>query len=53
MKKQMKYADQKQVVYVAMVGTTEIENNTVSVKSMETGHQEDVKIEDLVAYIKK
>ena len=34
MKKQMKYADQKQVVYVAMVGSTEIKNNTVSVKNM-------------------
>ena len=31
----------------------EIENNMVSVKNMETGHQEDVKVEDLVAYIKK
>lgn len=53
MKKQMKYADQKQIVFVAMLGTKEIENNMVSIKNMETGHQEDVKVEDLVAYIKK
>ena len=36
MKKQMKYADDKNIQYVAMVGDQEMESNTIKLKNMET-----------------
>ena len=42
MQKQMKYANDIQVKYVAIVGENEIENNIIQLKNMETGEQEEV-----------
>ena len=39
MKKQMGYADDKQIPYVAIVGGNEMETNTVMLKNMLTGEQ--------------
>ncbi|MEX0813324.1 MAG: histidine--tRNA ligase [Chitinophagales bacterium] len=39
-KKQMKYADQKGIPFVAFIGEKELEENTVGVKNMESGVQE-------------
>lgn len=52
MKKQMGYADKKCIPYVALVGETEITNNTISVKDMATGTQTTVTIEELIAKLK-
>ncbi len=52
MKKQMKYANDLAIPYVALVGNDEIENNTVSVKDMETGSQKTMSIEDLINQLK-
>jgi histidyl-tRNA synthetase len=38
-KKQMSYADAKKIPFVALIGSNEINHNTVTVKQMETGEQ--------------
>lgn len=48
MKKQMSYADNRAIPYVAIVGTTEMEQGTITVKNMQTGEQETLKPEDLL-----
>ena len=47
MKKQMGYADDKQIPYVAIVGGNEMETNTVMLKNMLTGEQKQVTIDEL------
>lgn len=47
MKKQMSYANARNVPYVAIIGETERQENKVSLKNMVTGEQKDVKVEDL------
>lgn len=51
MKKQMKYANDKQVQYVAMVGENEIEAGVVSLKNMATGEQQNVSQEEIIKII--
>ena len=48
MKKQMGYADDKQIPYVAIVGGNEMETNTVMLKEMSSGAQQQVTLEELV-----
>ena len=47
MKKQMGYADAKQIPYVAIVGGNEMESNTVMLKEMSSGEQKQVTLEQL------
>ena len=47
MKKQMGYADDKAIPYVAIVGGNEMETNTVMLKNMTTGEQQQVTLEQL------
>ena len=47
MKKQMGYADSKQIPFVAIVGGNEMETNTVMLKNMATGEQKQVTLEEL------
>ena len=47
MKKQMGYADDKQIPYVAIVGGDEMASQTVMLKNMTTGEQKQVKLEEL------
>ncbi len=47
MKKQMAYADAKQIPFVAIVGGDEMANGTVMLKNMTTGEQAQVKVENL------
>jgi len=47
MKKQMGYADAKQIPYVAIVGGDEMNSNTVMLKNMTTGEQKQVTLEEL------
>ena len=47
MKKQMSYADAKQIPYVAIVGGNEMESNTVMLKNMATGEQKQVTLDEL------
>lgn len=52
MKKQMSYANDKNVSYVAMVGETEMANGTIALKCMETGEQENLTIDEVVSKLK-
>ncbi len=51
MKKQMSYADNKNIPFVAMVGENEINESTISLKNMKTGTQEAVSFENLLEII--
>lgn len=47
MKKQMGYADAKQIPFVAIVGGNEMESNTIMLKNMLTGEQQQLTLEQL------
>ena len=48
MKKQMKYADQKQIPFVAIIGETELNTQSVSLKNMTDGNQSLVNVNQLI-----
>ncbi len=50
MQKQMKYANERNVQYVALVGETELENGTVQLKNMHSGDQQSLTFEELRAF---
>lgn len=50
--KQFEYADKKQIPFVGVVGGNEMANNTVMLKNMATGTQEEVSFEKLVESLK-
>jgi len=52
MKKQMNYANKKNIPFVIMAGESEIEENVVSLKDMTTGEQTKVTMEELINKIK-
>jgi len=51
MKKQMSYADNKKIPFVAIVGETEMNEGKVMLKNMKTGEQELVSLEELIGKI--
>ncbi|NLO69716.1 MAG: histidine--tRNA ligase [Porphyromonadaceae bacterium] len=51
MKKQMTYADNKNIPFVAIVGETEMNENKVMLKNMKTGEQKLVGIDELLQAI--
>ena len=51
MKKQMGYADAKQIPYVAIVGGDEMASNTVMLKNMATGEQKQVTLAELIGNV--
>jgi histidyl-tRNA synthetase len=52
LKKQMKYADQKQIPFVILIGENEIKEGTVTVKNMISGEQISLSANDAINYIK-
>ena len=48
MKKQLNYANKRNVEFIAMIGQDEINTNTISVKNMNTGEQLNVNFNDLI-----
>ena len=48
MKKQLKYADQKRIPYVVMIGEDEINSGSLTVKNMKSGDQTTLTIEQLI-----
>ncbi|MCH2215282.1 MAG: histidine--tRNA ligase [Flavobacteriales bacterium] len=48
MKKQMKYANDKQIPYVALVGENEMEGGTLTVKEMTSGEQLNMNVDELI-----
>ena len=53
MKKQMSYANAKNIPFVALVGENEMNENKVTLKNMETGEQSLVSAEELIQTLKK
>lgn len=51
MKKQMSYANTKQIPFVALAGENEISEGKVTVKNMETGNQEMVSVDELIGML--
>jgi len=53
MKKQMKYANDKGISFVCMIGAEELASGTVAVKSMGTGEQENISMDALSNFLKE
>ena len=52
MKKQMSYADNKKIPFVAIVGETEMQEGKINLKNMLTGEQTLVTVEQLIEMLK-
>jgi histidyl-tRNA synthetase len=52
MKKQMSYANAKNIPFVAIVGEEEVKKNTIMLKDMELKKQREVNIDELIAIVK-
>lgn len=50
--KQFKYADAKQIPYVALVGENERKANTIQVKTMSSGDQKSFTLNELISFLK-
>ena len=48
MKKQMTYANKREIDYVVLVGSKEIENNSYTLKNMNSGEQTECTLEELI-----
>jgi histidyl-tRNA synthetase len=53
MQKQMKYANDRNVQYVAIVGEEEMTQQLIQLKNMETGEQEEMSIDEVIFNLKK
>ncbi len=53
LRKQIKYADKRNVKWLIVIGPDEVKNNTVILKNMQTGDQKDVPLKKLVKVIKE
>jgi histidyl-tRNA synthetase len=53
MKKQMKFANDKNINYVVLVGSDEMASGKLTVKNMKTGEQHAFTIEELIQALKK
>jgi histidyl-tRNA synthetase len=53
MQKQMKYANDRNVQYVAIIGEEEMTQGLIQLKNMETGDQEEMSIDELIFKLKK
>jgi histidyl-tRNA synthetase len=51
MQKQMKYANDRKVPFVAMVGEEELKNSVIRLKNMSTGEQQDLSIDNLISQL--
>ncbi len=51
LKKQLNYANKREIPFVVMVGNTEQQNNKYSIKNMQTGEQQVCSLEKLLEII--
>jgi histidyl-tRNA synthetase len=49
----MKYANDRNVQYVAIIGEEEMTQGLIQLKNMETGDQEEMSIDELIFKLKK
>ncbi|GAA0524246.1 histidine--tRNA ligase [Chitinophaga japonensis] len=50
MDKQMKYADKRGIPYVVIIGENELQENSLSIKNLQTGQQQKIKVEELAGF---
>jgi len=53
LEKQLKYADQKQIPFIIIIGPEEVDTNTITIKNMQARSQEKTTLEDFINKIKK
>ncbi|MDO5851956.1 MAG: histidine--tRNA ligase [Methanobacteriaceae archaeon] len=53
LKKNLSYANIHNIPYVIIIGKKEVENNTVTIKDMNSGNQESITYNNIIKYIKK
>ncbi|MBI9065791.1 MAG: histidine--tRNA ligase [Salinivirgaceae bacterium] len=53
MKKQMNYANARNIPFVALVGDNEIESSTITLKDMDKGEQKAISVEELIQILNK
>ncbi|MCS6822320.1 MAG: histidine--tRNA ligase [Microscillaceae bacterium] len=53
LKKQLDYANQKNIPFVVLIGSEEMEKQMFSLKDMQIGTQQQFHFEEMIAYIKK
>ncbi len=51
LQKQLKYANDRKVPFVAMVGEEELKNGVIRLKNMSTGEQQDLSIDSLISQL--
>jgi histidyl-tRNA synthetase len=51
MKKQMSYANSRNIPFVALIGESELSEGTVTLKNMKTGTQEKINYQDIIRHI--
>jgi histidyl-tRNA synthetase len=52
-KKQMSYADRKNIPYVVLIGKEEIDSNLLTVRNMDNGKQQKLNVDELINYLSK
>jgi histidyl-tRNA synthetase len=52
MKKQMGYANKRNVPFVVLAGTSEMNNNSFTVKDMQTGTQKEMNLKELTTLLR-
>lgn len=53
MKKQFSYADAKKIPYIIIAGEDEIKNNSLTIKTLSTGEQNNISLNDLSLFVKE
>ena len=53
MQKQMKYANNRNIPFVCLLGETEFQNNTIVIKNMLSGEQQTIEQKEIVEWFKK
>jgi histidyl-tRNA synthetase len=53
LEKQVRYADKKNIKWIIVIGPDEVKNDTVIIKNLETGYQDEVKLKNLLYEIKE
>ena len=53
LKAKLKYADKLMVPYIVIIGESEVQNQTVSLKNMKTGKQQEMSLEEAIEEIQK
>ena len=51
MKKQMEFANRKQIPFVILIGEDEISSNTYTLKDMDTGEQSKLSLAELIDHL--